>query len=292
MRYVIVVLVCLLVFSFFSLLVRCENTNLAPMIVNWGGYIANGGVVKYGDDPQLCFVDANVKHNGHWSIRINGITEPWATNKGREVNEKWITTHPGSRVYISCWVKTGDLPYSELPDGEGAILGFDFYGGYGRISECHPRTIQSENWRVDANNVGLAGDKMEGATIYVPYGSDWTLLTLDVIIPATFFAGETGGALFPEPVQIDGIIPWVGGSHNPANRNENAPIWFADCELYVDPESIPTSAPAQTQSITRATGEDLSDAVVPLGMLFILLAIMGILKTYGKFRKGNSSNHV
>lgn len=213
-----------------SILNEYNNQNLAPMFqggtCRWGDYHLFGDVY-YGDvsKTQITHKDNKVLHNGHSSIRIDGphTQNNWA----REVNEYFYAVKPGDRVVLKVWIKANPSTI-----GPGGIAGFDFYGPYGRISECHPRTIQSEIWRVDANGYPISGDNMAGSAIYVPYGSDWSMSILDVTIPATYYSGNADRTSYPKPVQISSIGLWIGASWN---RNESASIWFADAEFYINP---------------------------------------------------------
>jgi hypothetical protein len=214
-----------------SLIINEVNSqNLAPMFQDgtcrWGDYHLYGDVY-YGavSNPQITHKDKMVLHNGHPTIRIDGprTQHNWA----REVNEYFYSVKPGDRIVLKVWIKANPSSI-----GPGGIAGFDFYGAYGRISECHPRTIQSEIWRVDTNGYPISGDNMAGSAIYVPYGSDWSMSILDVIIPATYYSGNADRTSYPKPVQISSIGLWIGASWN---QNESASIWFADAEFYINP---------------------------------------------------------
>ena len=74
---------------------------------------------------------------------------------------------------------------------------------------------------------------MSGSVISVPYGSDWTKLTIDVTIPYTIFQQSDWQQPLPHgPQQIVGILPILGASWN---QGESASVWFADAELYINP---------------------------------------------------------
>ena len=64
-------------------------------------------------------------------------------------------------------------------------------------------------------------------------GSDWTLITWDIYIPATYYTYVyKGGIGVPcNPVQITSMVPWFDARH----YNDPANAWFADPTLYINP---------------------------------------------------------
>lgn len=209
------------------------GTNLAPMFqygtgqndgCKWGDYHLYGDVY-YGaiTNPQLCHRDDTVlSPSGHSSIRVDG--PPTVYNGAREVNQQWNRVYAGDRVVFKMWVKTNPSTI-----GPGAIIGFDCFGAYDRILEVTKRVPdQTAIWNV-VNGVPTQG----GTAVYVPYGSDWTQITIDVTIPDYTYTYADGGGLLPHGAQqIVGIAPWVTGSWN---YGETASVWFADAELYINP---------------------------------------------------------
>ena len=202
------------------------SNNLAPMFqvgmgkydgCTWGDYHITGQV-HYGlpKNPQICFRDDTVTHNGHSSIRLEQQNE---YNKWREVDNLYMSVRPGDKIVFKCWIKTNSLTSGS---GLGAIIGFDFGGNGIRFAEAHPANPQSAIWNTHPQVT---------KPIYVPYGSDWTLLTLDVVIPNTAYTRDWDGALI-SPTQIDYIIPWVGASWN--SQTNYPTVWFADAELYIN----------------------------------------------------------
>jgi hypothetical protein len=198
--------------------------NLAPMFqggtCRWGQFDDYGFIAYGSTNPsnQIGFKDDLVLHNGHSSIRVEA---PNSFDLYREIDSDWITVKPGDHVVFRCWVKTA----SET--GNAAIIGFDVYGTSNRILEIHPCTPQSAIWNI-VNTVPLQG----GTPTYIPYGSDWSLLTMDVVIPSTFYTHDDFGNSISSQ-QIAGFIPWVGGVWN--GRSSYPNVWFADAELYINP---------------------------------------------------------
>jgi len=201
--------------------------NYAPMFqfgtsqsdgCTWGDYDVTG-TVHYGasNNPQICFRDDSVTYNGHSSIRL---TAPNNYNPYREVNNDWIAVHPNDHVVFTCLVKTAS------GTGNAGIIGFDAYGSSSRILEVHTCTPQTAIWNMK-NGVPVQG----GISTYIPYSSDWTRLTLDVVIPSTTYSYNDFSQSIPTQ-QISGIIPWVGGGWNGQSSYPN--IWFVDAELFIN----------------------------------------------------------
>jgi hypothetical protein len=203
---------------------QISTTNLAPMFqggtCRWGQY-DDCGFIAYGStnpSNQIGFKDNSVLHNGHSSIRVEA---PNSANLYREINFDWIAVKPGDHVVFRCWIKTAS------GTGNAAIIGFDVYGSSNRILEIHPCSPQSAIWNI-VNDVPVQG----GTPTYIPYGSDWTLLTFDVTIPSTHYTHDDFRNTIPSQ-QIAGFIPWVGGIWN--GRSSYPNVWFADAELYINP---------------------------------------------------------
>ena len=200
--------------------------NLAPILDKWGDYNIFGDVC-FGNPkiyPQITHADFSVTHNGNPSVRIDG-PGAWP-NGAREVNHGWITVKPGDHIVFKCWIKTNPSSI-----GDGGTIAFDCYGPNERIMEVHPRTIQTEIWNGGSQPTGWSG--MAGSVIYIPYGRDWTKITIDVNIPYTTFThNDWQQPLSYGPQQIAGILPILAASWN---HGESASVWFADAELYINP---------------------------------------------------------
>lgn len=124
-------------------------------------------------------------------------------------------------MVMKCLIKTDPSSIA----GPGGIIGFDVYSDYERILEVHPCTPQEDVWQVP--------NDYHVHMIYVPYGSDWTQITIDVVIPNTVYTiNDYGRALTHGAQRISGLIPWLGASWN---NGESASVWFANAELYINP---------------------------------------------------------
>lgn len=203
-----------------------SSKNWAPILGKWGDYHIFGDVC-FGDPktyPQITHADYTTTHNGNPSIRVDG-PGIWC-NPTREVNHAWVSVKPGDRIIFTCYIKTA---YSSV--GTGGTIGFDCYGPKERILEVHPRTIQTEIWNGGSRPTGWSG--MAGSVIWIPYGSGWTKITLDVTIPYTTYThNDWQQPLTYGPQQIAGIMPMLCSSWN---KGESASIWYADAELYINP---------------------------------------------------------
>lgn len=197
--------------------------NLGDVPYDWGQYSVYGRVT-FGPDPQICFVDNAVLHNGHSSIRID---PPLASNptKSREVNSKWIAIKPGDHIVFKCWIKTGTIAgYTFNPNNaatfKGARIGVSYYSSTAFINDiCGPHgTLPNPpadtlaNW-VTWNTAG------------------WVQKTIDFIVPKTVLNRSTGAYQVP-----CGIIAWMQVWSYPNNSPTTLGSgWFADAELYINP---------------------------------------------------------
>ena len=216
------------------------GTNLAPIpmgtiplserntgVSAWGDYDLHPTYIV-NDNPtdlQVCSLNYNVVHTtGSPSIQFGDGTTPRAAydKTGKllyalnDMNNYWLVARPNDRILMRAWIKTGSSAI-----GDGATIGLDLYGPTQRLWEVCPK--ESGN---DQENFNKPKDwEYE----YVPYGSDWTLIELDFIVPSTkFTVNDYGQTINPE--YVDGFIPFLGPSWN---KCETAKVWFADIELYI-----------------------------------------------------------
>ena len=196
-----------------------SSTNLAAIPGNWER--------THGANPQIISFDYNTEHTaGNPSIRIDG--PPTSGNPWRECDlfksgGGRITVNPGDHIVFTCWVKTAHSTAGN--DGKkhmGALIGIDLYGSSGRLWEVCPGTTTTFNY--DSTWSWQSGYK------WVPYNSDWTLLTIDFTVPTkAFTTTDNGGSVSSQ--QVSTIIPWVY-MHNGADGGAG---WFADAQLYINP---------------------------------------------------------
>ena len=201
--------------------------NLAPMFQGgtcyWGEYNLYNKIYysNHNQADQIAFKDDNVLHDGHSSIRLEQQNN---VNKYREVNFKWISVSPGQHILMKVWIKTNALTEGS---GRGAIVGYDVYSKTHRILEVHPCTPQTAIWNI-VNEIPVQG----GVPNYIPYGSNWTQIIFDIIIPSNYYTHDDFGNSIPSQ-QISGIIPWLGATWN--GQSNYPTVWFADSELCINP---------------------------------------------------------
>jgi hypothetical protein len=204
--------------------VSVNKTNLAPIPGSWGNYDNTGWIQNDGvDDPQVCYLDYNVVHTpSQPSIRMEG---PRAIHAPNEVNDDGHRVYPGDRVVFKCWIKTDPSPV-----GKGAIIGVDLFGTTQRLWEVAPQKSGNDQDNFD--------EPKTWNYIWVPYGSDWTLIELDFIVPdKEFYVDDYDNLRSPSPQTIKKFIPWLTASYG---DGETAHVWFADIELYINPSFDPT----------------------------------------------------
>jgi hypothetical protein len=216
------------IFSQGSITYSPSNVNLAVIPDDWGDYKIFGDV-RYDGGVQITHVDPNVLHNGDVSIRIDAHQAGVDPNNYREADGPFIQVKPGDHIVFTVWIKTGNSTLGQDGvSGNGAIMGFDYYSATHRLREHssdNPRNDVDPTWQT----------YLDDPTRYVPMNSDWTLRTLDTIVP-TQVLDDTTGQLATEP--IAGIIPWLQGSSyitGPNHLQDEGQVWFADAVLYINP---------------------------------------------------------
>ena len=210
---------CLLSLVLFDVCTASQNLGVVPD--DWGDYQIYGDV-HYSSGSQITFVDSNVTHNGHVSIRIEPHTI-LDMNVARELNAKAQVVRAGDRIYLGCWMKTGHSTLGH--DGDpffGARVSFDYYDDKGFIDIKHSEIGTYVGW-VTQNN-------------YVPFGAnDWTYRSLMVTVPSD--VTDIGGQI-RHPAHI---VVWM----QVLPVNDEGFGWFADAEFYIngDPAPSPTDVP-------------------------------------------------
>ena len=107
----------------------------------------------------------------------------------------------------------------------GAIINWDWYGASGRLHDH-----SSNNPYYDTT---MDSAQAKGESVGIPFNTDWTLLTLDCIVPNQVHNDETGGVGTPTGFVLCPCVSW----YNPATggRIDDGTAWFADAELYINP---------------------------------------------------------
>jgi hypothetical protein len=158
-------------------------------------------------------------------------------NTARECDGTWYSVKPGDHIVAKCWILV-DHTYvytGTAPAYSGGRLGMDFYapsgvGKYITIVDGHPH------------------DGSEHIASVVPWGTvGWTLRTWDIIIPNTIYTKDSAGKTIP-PSPITCMVLWLDVKPVSAKGS----VWFADGELYINPNSTPT-APTPPSTPTAPT---------------------------------------
>lgn len=200
-------------------------TNLAVFPDDWGDYKVTG-VVRYGDDPQIVFLDTVETHFGHSTIRIERHVDGVDMNNAREVDGPFINVEAGDTIELSGWIKAS----AGTPVGGGGRISFDYYG-YDITDATHTLMLVD----VAAGDLGtLFGWGTQNS--YVPWGSDWSHRSLTVTVPATI-TDASANVIVPVA-----IIPWLQAWGNEVTTGY---AWFSDTTLYITPET-PETPPVTT----------------------------------------------
>jgi hypothetical protein len=111
---------------------------------------------------------------------------------------------------------------------QGAIFGIDLYGST-RIWEVawgYPATTDFTTMHYNAFK-------------FLPYNTPtWTQGVIDFIVPGKTFRSNSEGSSIPTQT-VTGMIPWICADprYPSAQRGQ---VWFADAELYINPNFTPT----------------------------------------------------
>jgi hypothetical protein len=206
-----------------------SNVNLAIIPDDWGQYKIYG-YVRYASGPQIVQVDPSVLHNGKVSVRIDAHQDGIDSNTYREVDGDFIPVKPGDHIVFKVWIKTGHSTLGkDGVSGNGGLIMFDYYSATHRLHEH-----SSDNPRNDVDPTWTT--YIDDPTRYVPFNSNWTLRTLDTIVP-TAVLDESTMQLATEPIR--GIIPVLQASGYivpPNHLQDQGQVWFADAELYINPQ--------------------------------------------------------
>ena len=243
---VICILVSFLLLSLFVplfVLVKADNTNLAP--INDGNWFTDEGWASC--PTQNVFYDTSTTHNGAPTFRVetaNSVNppNPW---DGGVFPGNWGADHgaidlkPGDYVIIKGWIKTSG---SAADSGTGARFGLDYYHTAGGVWQ----RICGINSQTDAQT-GTGYPNSDHADIYtnfVPWGTGWTFKQWDFIVPAQALS-DLSPQMQPlsstqnqigtgQWASIGAIIPWVMiyGQNGWANTYTS---WFSDFKVFVNP---------------------------------------------------------
>jgi hypothetical protein len=216
--------------------------------------------------------DTLVTHNGNPSIHVKAGSA-WA---GGEVDGAWISLKPGDHIVFTGYVKTGDFSPTDLQAGAG--FGFDFYAhtnqGYGilfidpTLQAGHPTSAEKNHGDPDDFGYSINGasglTQESGKTVKVPFGTDWTLIEWDFIVPETnYYYVYTNNVVPCFSSQIDSLVFWTW-------VDDNGEAWFSDPALYINPSE--SSLPTPTAVSITVDGSVIMSSVI---LIFIMVVLLG-----------------
>jgi hypothetical protein len=195
--------------------------------------------------------DTTVKHGTSNSIRLDADY----VRGTRECNRPWLNLSPGMRVVFGVWCKTNPETNTLYTGGR---IGIDLYaaceeGVY--ICDGLPRDLTniggticsgdlpSDHFDAGGENPNTILGNPAATTFKVPWGTDWTYIQYDLIVPNTdYFKRNNGEWLFDDhhSTKIIGCLAWFD-----ARELTESTAWFADSVFYVlssGPYATPTLA--------------------------------------------------
>jgi hypothetical protein len=192
-----------------------SGNNLAPFPSAWE--TTNTGMTWAIGGTSNVVLDSSVTYNGVASIRIDPVGS--SQNYALECDGPWINIAPGNHIVFSCWLKTSGMSL--------ARIGIDFFGsGYGITGTA------SYSGAVWSPSGGWPGDQ-----IYISPNTDWTLVTIDFVVPATYPSGngitQTNPWALGTPIQPGGMIPWLQNVNGVEGYPLGGSVWFANPTLYI-----------------------------------------------------------
>ena len=172
--------------------------------------------------------DYSVYHSISPSMRIGPHN---SLNPYREIDGFLPNTFsPGDRLVWYMWVKAGNSTLGQNGvKNNGPILNWDWYNAIGRL---HDHSSNDPSY--DQNNNSA---QAIGASIGIPFNTDWTLLISDCIVPAHVLNQQypSHGAQYevPNSLVLNPLVSW----YNPATGDQidDGLAWFSDPEFYINP---------------------------------------------------------
>jgi hypothetical protein len=164
-------------------------------------------------------ISTSVGYNGSPSWVVTGN----ATSGNTGVDRAEIAIKPGDVIEYSAWIKTSAATLSAdvgNPQAGGRI-GLDVYSSSG---------FQLSRGVSTPDGTGSSNDSFN---TYVPFGNDWTHVTMRFQVAATYTAnqGSSAGQTFV-PV---GVIPWLQVWSDTQHVAEGGTAWFSDVQFFINP---------------------------------------------------------
>ncbi len=186
-----------------------QSATYANGNVGWGWLDTSDDILIYSDD-------ATVEHTvGNPSIKLGWHVTGVDNNIYREIDGSWIPVNVGDHIVFSVWIKTGNGTNAD-DNSYGGRIGIDLYG------------------YVDGVLQAIAWYPQYSANSAVPWGSDWTKLTFNVVVPSDIYGSVNPFNGQPYTIHSNGpyaIIPWC----DVRTTTDPNYVWFADAELYINP---------------------------------------------------------
>ena len=190
-------------------------------------------------------VDNSVTHNGNPSIRILGGQQPFPWG---EINANGIAIQPGDHIYASIWAKTQSFP-SATGIAPGTFFCYDLkgyttlvqdgsthFGIFGPSPDTQAGHPQYDEYCVRQSIDGSGGlNQVSGLTNSIPFGTDWTLLQWDFIVPDTYYTyAWTTVSIYNVyqcvPTQAQVLLPSLGVRNN--GWLQAGYVWYSEPTLY------------------------------------------------------------
>jgi hypothetical protein len=213
------VISCSMTFTTSGMVMTGSSKSLAS--INDGQWVTD---YPYGTTvPALnVFTDTSTTYNGSPTFRV----DPTSDNSGADHNV--ISIQPGDHLVITCWIKSGGATPTSYA---GARIGLDYYAAspWKRISAANS-LLQASTGNRDSSDLDAN---------YVHWGTNWTQVTWDFIVPATVVSDGGSGqtsSQYPagQAVAPTAIIPWIQVWCNTYPTNAYS-CWFSSYALYVNP---------------------------------------------------------
>jgi hypothetical protein len=201
-----------------------SNVNLAVIPDNWS--------LTYGSGPQIIYLDYNVTHNDHVSIRLDPHTDN-DVNYARECDCTWYLVQPGDHIVASCWIKTDPSQLGDTDPASGGRIGIDLW-----YTDDPPNwgSVNYILWGISEATYYNPHDYDAGVANYVHWGtSTWTQRTIDFIVPDVYFTYDYMTGQTISPVKPNVICMWMQVWSSTYGSTDPGLVWFADAELYINP---------------------------------------------------------
>jgi hypothetical protein len=239
---------------------------ICTLLVGVGVAVFNQLPSAKADNTNLVYID-----DGNWNLDTGWATAPsgnvqlsatttyagsdsWLVTLGSSGNQAvdhWLNptddaSLAGDVVYFSCWIKTSATPDSGDIGNPiaGGRLGIDFYG--------------SEGWIIGIANC-QGGLQVNGApdNTFVPFGSDWTQVTMEFTVPSTYTYEPISGYSDPytagQNVVPTAFIVWCQvWSDTQGYGASGGSAYFSDPIVELNPSGSPSPTPTSTVSSTPA----------------------------------------